>query len=179
MIEVWNKVGFWYKFCSIRKKINFFWWKSNTDTLIVFCACWCKLSCCETHSCGCYNYEIINRCKYFCIGMQSAVEQSVLSPVHDKSNFPFLPQILKRQSLTQWACVHKLSYNSLERIHISENTSNKKRSVHFRDCSGMLLVPVYNVQVDVPCNTAVQLCVVNCLLDGTGELVSLCDRFHR
>jgi len=40
--------------------------------------------------------------------MQSAGEQSVLSPPQYKSTFPFLPHISIRQSLTQWSCVHKV-----------------------------------------------------------------------
>jgi hypothetical protein len=43
----------------------------------------------------------------------------------------------------------------------------------------MLPVPVYNTPVDGTYNTAVQLCVVNWLLDGIGELVSLCDWLQR
>jgi len=43
----------------------------------------------------------------------------------------------------------------------------------------MLLVPVYNTHVDGRCNTVVQLCIVNWLLDGIGELVSLCDWLQR
>ena len=84
-----------------------------------------------------------------------------------------------RQSLTQWLCVHEVRYNSWDCIQNSENTSNTKTSVYFRNCSGVFLVPVYSVFVDGPCNTAVQLCVLNWLLGGTGELMSLCDWLHR
>jgi len=63
--------------------------------------------------------ENINSCKYFCIGIESAVEQLVLSPVHDEATFPFLPHILIRQSLTQWPCVHKVRNNSSDCIQIS------------------------------------------------------------
>jgi len=54
----------------------------------------------------------------------------------------------------------------------------QRRSVYFRNCSGVLLVPVYNTRVHGTCKTAVQLGVVNWLLDGFGELVSLCDSLH-
>jgi hypothetical protein len=55
----------------------------------------------------------------------------------------------------------------------------QRRAVYFRNCSGVLLVPVYNTLVDGRCNTDVQLCVVDWLLDGNGELVSLCDWCYR
>ena len=54
----------------------------------------------------------------------------------------------------------------------------QRLSVYFRKCSRVLLVPVYNTRVYGTCNTAVQLGIVNWLLDGIGELVSLCDSLH-
>ena len=55
----------------------------------------------------------------------------------------------------------------------------QRRSVYFRNCSGTLLVPVYNARVYGTCNTAVQVRFVNWWLGGIDDLVSLCDWLQR